>query len=165
MGELRRAKDGHYYERRRSYGGRFYTVQRDPEGEARWNRQLASGCLVVVAGFLLLFFGAVISRQVERKQLAEQGSGAEIPAKPSGFRRNAARRQLARNQLPRRRVEYWQEEAHKTCRSSWPSGLGTEPWFCAKKCDELQACDITLPQWQAWKRVLSSRIKRWARSL
>ena len=27
MGVVRRAKDGHYYEYRRTYGGRFYTVQ------------------------------------------------------------------------------------------------------------------------------------------
>jgi hypothetical protein len=36
MGVKRQAKDGHYYERRRTYGGRFYTVQRASDKE-EWN--------------------------------------------------------------------------------------------------------------------------------
>ena len=31
MGQIRIAKDGHLYERRRTYGGRFYTVQHGNE--------------------------------------------------------------------------------------------------------------------------------------
>jgi len=30
MGQIRTAKDGHRYEYRRTYGGRFYTVQHGP---------------------------------------------------------------------------------------------------------------------------------------
>jgi hypothetical protein len=32
MGQIRIAKDGHRYERRRTYGGRFYTVQHGNSG-------------------------------------------------------------------------------------------------------------------------------------
>ena len=35
MGRIRRAKDGHLYQRRRTYGGRYYTVQHT-EGNGTW---------------------------------------------------------------------------------------------------------------------------------
>ena len=55
MGDLRQANDGHWYERRRSYGGGYYTVQRDPEAE-EWQFSQGCGCLFA---FLLLIVVAV----------------------------------------------------------------------------------------------------------
>ena len=55
MGKLRRAKDGHYYERRRTMGGRFYTVQRDPEEEQR-----SAGCAALVLLALAIGVGLAV---------------------------------------------------------------------------------------------------------
>ena len=55
MGKLRRAKDGHYYERRRTRNGRFYTVQRDPEEEAR-----SAGCAAMFLLALVIDVGLAV---------------------------------------------------------------------------------------------------------
>jgi hypothetical protein len=36
MGQIRVAKDGHLYERRRTYGGRYYTVQHTESDGTGW---------------------------------------------------------------------------------------------------------------------------------
>lgn len=36
MGKIRVAKDGHLYERRRTYGGRYYTVQHSQGDGTGW---------------------------------------------------------------------------------------------------------------------------------
>jgi len=66
MGVKRRAKDGHYYERRRTYGGRFYTVQRASDKD-EWNTMVWVVCIMVgcfLAPFTYLMslaFGVLIA--------------------------------------------------------------------------------------------------------
>lgn len=67
MGKLRRAKDGHYYERRRTMGGRFYTVQRDPEEEARSAGCAAMFLLALAIGVGLAVYIPYAADQEEKK--------------------------------------------------------------------------------------------------
>jgi len=46
MGVKRRAKAGHYYERRRTRSGRFYTVPRGSDKD-EWNTMVWVVCLMV----------------------------------------------------------------------------------------------------------------------
>jgi hypothetical protein len=57
MGVKRRAKDGHYYEYRRTRSGRYYTVQRDSdEAEAKttiWVVALLLGIFIAPFTYLM----------------------------------------------------------------------------------------------------------------
>ena len=54
MGQIRTAKDGHRYEYRRTYGGRFYTVQHGPARRSNPNPR-PSGPINMTEVYALLF--------------------------------------------------------------------------------------------------------------
>lgn len=54
MGRIRVAKDGHLYERRRTYGGRYYTVQHSDDDGTGWILGLHLGIGLLLAPFTYL---------------------------------------------------------------------------------------------------------------